>query len=195
MFWQNFQIPCVFPDRDLFWPFSLFSLCSVSCPIHRSRPYSSAMHLFISHIPIHWPHPYSQTKLLFTRHTLIHQSFTSHAPTPSLSLSMRQGLNGARLAVTSSLQSRREQAMSLTPHPLSLPHTSLKHARFVPKFVLFPFLSPFCFVHIYLCFLLLVMWMGSSASRKSIIIPHNFLKGTNNNIVFLSFNILQIYYQ
>ena len=28
MFWQNFQIPCVFPHRDSFWPFSLFSLCS-----------------------------------------------------------------------------------------------------------------------------------------------------------------------
>ena len=29
MFWQNFQIPCVFPDRDFFEPFSLFCLtCS-----------------------------------------------------------------------------------------------------------------------------------------------------------------------
>ena len=27
MFWQNFQIPCVFPDRELFWSFALFSLC------------------------------------------------------------------------------------------------------------------------------------------------------------------------
>ena len=27
VFWQNFQIPCVFPDRDFFLPFSLFSLC------------------------------------------------------------------------------------------------------------------------------------------------------------------------
>ena len=27
VFWQIFQIPCVFPDRELFWPFSLFSLC------------------------------------------------------------------------------------------------------------------------------------------------------------------------
>ena len=27
VFLQNFQIPCVFPDRDIFWPFSLFSLC------------------------------------------------------------------------------------------------------------------------------------------------------------------------
>ena len=26
--WQNFQIPCVFPNRDFFLPFSLFSLCS-----------------------------------------------------------------------------------------------------------------------------------------------------------------------
>ena len=22
VFWQRFQIPCVFPDRDIFWPFS-----------------------------------------------------------------------------------------------------------------------------------------------------------------------------
>ena len=28
VFWQNFQIPCVFPDREFFWPFSPFSLCS-----------------------------------------------------------------------------------------------------------------------------------------------------------------------
>ena len=28
VFWQNFQIPCVFPDREFLWPFSLFSLCS-----------------------------------------------------------------------------------------------------------------------------------------------------------------------
>ena len=28
VFWQNLQIPCVFPDRDVFWPFSLFSLIS-----------------------------------------------------------------------------------------------------------------------------------------------------------------------
>ena len=27
-FWQNFKISCVFPDRELFGPFSLFSLCS-----------------------------------------------------------------------------------------------------------------------------------------------------------------------
>ena len=27
VFWQNFQISCVFPDRDFFLPFSLFSLC------------------------------------------------------------------------------------------------------------------------------------------------------------------------
>ena len=28
MFWQDFQIHCVFPDREFLWPFSLFSLCS-----------------------------------------------------------------------------------------------------------------------------------------------------------------------
>ena len=28
VFWQNFQIPRVFPDREYFWPFSLFCLCS-----------------------------------------------------------------------------------------------------------------------------------------------------------------------
>ena len=28
VFWQIFQIPCVFPDRESFWPCSLFSLCS-----------------------------------------------------------------------------------------------------------------------------------------------------------------------
>ena len=28
VFWQNFQIPYVFPDRELCWPFSLFSLSS-----------------------------------------------------------------------------------------------------------------------------------------------------------------------
>ena len=29
VFWQNFQIPCLFPDRDFFWPFFLFSLFSL----------------------------------------------------------------------------------------------------------------------------------------------------------------------
>ena len=28
VFWQNFQIPCVFPDREFFGPSSLFCLCS-----------------------------------------------------------------------------------------------------------------------------------------------------------------------
>ena len=28
VFWQNVQIPCVFPDREFIWLFSLFSLCS-----------------------------------------------------------------------------------------------------------------------------------------------------------------------
>ena len=28
VFWQNFQIPYVFPDRELLWPFSQLSLCS-----------------------------------------------------------------------------------------------------------------------------------------------------------------------
>ena len=28
VFYHNFQIPCVFPDRELFWPFFMFSLCS-----------------------------------------------------------------------------------------------------------------------------------------------------------------------
>ena len=32
VFWQHFQIPCVFPDRDFFLPFSLFSLCSTWVP-------------------------------------------------------------------------------------------------------------------------------------------------------------------
>ena len=27
VFWQHFQILCVFPDSDFFLPFSLFSLC------------------------------------------------------------------------------------------------------------------------------------------------------------------------
>ena len=26
VFWQNFQISCVFPDKEFFWQFSLFSL-------------------------------------------------------------------------------------------------------------------------------------------------------------------------
>ena len=37
VFWQNFQIPCVFPDRDYFWPFSLFSLCSGTLFLHCHR--------------------------------------------------------------------------------------------------------------------------------------------------------------
>ena len=35
--WQNFKIPCVFPGREFFGPFSLFSLCSgypASRPCH-----------------------------------------------------------------------------------------------------------------------------------------------------------------
>ena len=28
VFWHNFKIPCVFPDRDFWGPFSLFSLCT-----------------------------------------------------------------------------------------------------------------------------------------------------------------------
>ena len=35
VFCQNFQIPCVFPDREFFWPFSLFSLCC-GYPGHRN---------------------------------------------------------------------------------------------------------------------------------------------------------------
>ena len=29
VFWPNFHIPSVFPDREYFWPFSLFSLFSL----------------------------------------------------------------------------------------------------------------------------------------------------------------------
>ena len=36
VFWQNFQIPCVFPDKESFWSFSLFSLCS-GYPVGDSR--------------------------------------------------------------------------------------------------------------------------------------------------------------
>ena len=28
MFWQDFQISCVFPDREFLWPYPLFSLWS-----------------------------------------------------------------------------------------------------------------------------------------------------------------------
>ena len=37
VFWQNFQIPCVFPDRTFLGPFSLFSLCS-GYPVLGKRP-------------------------------------------------------------------------------------------------------------------------------------------------------------
>ena len=35
VFWQNVQIQCVFPDRDFFLPFSLFSLCSEDLAVNR----------------------------------------------------------------------------------------------------------------------------------------------------------------
>ena len=41
-FWQIFQIPCVFPDREFIWPFSLFSLWS---RYHNKGPY---MHTLFS---------------------------------------------------------------------------------------------------------------------------------------------------
>ena len=37
VFWQNFQIPWVFPDRDVFLPFSLFSLCRGYPVLHRVK--------------------------------------------------------------------------------------------------------------------------------------------------------------
>ena len=42
VFWQNFQIPCVFPDRDFFGGlFSLFSLCSRYPVTVTSRTYET----------------------------------------------------------------------------------------------------------------------------------------------------------
>ena len=54
VFWQNFQIPCVFPDRDFLGSFSLFSLSSLwswypginlPCSCH------AGSHLTFSHMP------------------------------------------------------------------------------------------------------------------------------------------------
>ena len=49
MFWQNFQIPCVFPDRDFLWPFSLFSLCSGYPDVNAWIPIRNLSSLLRSH--------------------------------------------------------------------------------------------------------------------------------------------------
>ena len=53
VFWQNFQIPCVFPDRDFLWPFSLFSLCSGYPAVNAWIPIHNLSFLLRSH-----PHPH-----------------------------------------------------------------------------------------------------------------------------------------
>ena len=77
-FWQNFQILCVFPDREYFWPFFLFSLCS-------GYPAKSACTLtlgFITTEPLH-PSPI-QINILRSPSVLSTRGLSKVVDTPQL---------------------------------------------------------------------------------------------------------------